>query len=88
MVKKERKKVEPKPVVHKENKPHYFPKRLFVVGIFLISLAVFDYYSWLDFDIPRLALDVVILLCGLYLAYSAVSKGSYRRRAAILKRYI
>ncbi len=81
--KKEKPKVEAKP---KEHKKHYFPKIFFVFGILLILIAINDYFNWLT--IPSLTHTILILLSGIWFIKIGISKGFYKKRKEIFKKYI
>lgn len=69
-----------------ESKPHYFPKFLFLFGLFLVALAVIDYFKY--FTIDGRIIDVILLFSGLWILKMALGKGSYARRKAVLMKYL
>ena len=69
-----------------KNKPHYFPKLLFLFGVILVGLAVVDYFKYLM--INSRIIDAILVLAGLWMIKIALSKGSYNRRKAVLMKYL
>ncbi len=87
--KKEQPKAEKKvkaPEVHKEKKPSFFPKLLMVFSLLLIVVAVVDYLDF--YQIPKLAIDIIILFAGLWILKISIEKGFYKKRKEIFKKYI
>lgn len=74
------------PVVHKEVKPQFFPRLLFLFSIALIIIAVVNYLQF--YTLPMKVLEGLLLVAGIWMFMLALEKGWYERRKHILKRYI
>lgn len=74
------------PEVHKEKKPHFFPKLSLLFSLIIMAVAVIDYFNF--YQIPKLAIDLILLVAGLWLLKVSIAKGFYKRRKEILKKYI
>ena len=77
--------------VHKENieiptKEHYFPRLMMFYGVIIIAIAVVDYLK--AYPIPSIAMQVLLLVAGLWLLRRGFDKGFSERRKEILKKYI
>tara|TARA_B100000315_G_C14528327_1_gene564909 strand:- start:1199 stop:1474 length:276 start_codon:yes stop_codon:yes gene_type:complete len=81
--KKEKSKPEIKP---KKEKKHYFPKLLILFGLVLAALSIISYLKY--YNVPRLVLEIVSLLAGLWFIKIGISKGFYKKRKEIFKKYI
>jgi hypothetical protein len=80
------KKEAPKVEVPHVEKAHYFPKFLMLFSLFLIAVAVINYFNF--YQIPSWITDVVLLLAGLWMFKVGLEKGYSKRRREIVKKYI
>jgi len=74
------------PHVPKKEEPHFFPRLLFLFSLILVAAAVVDYFAF--YPLPRILLQGLLLLAGIWCFMLALEKRWYERRKHILKRYI
>lgn len=86
MAKEEKEKPEVKIEKPKEEKETFFPKLLILFSLVVIAAAVIDYFKF--YQMPKPALDIILLLAGLWMLKVGVEKGFYRKRKEIFKKYI
>lgn len=85
--KPEVKKVEkPKVTIPPKEKHHDFPRLLIVFGIILVAVSITSYLKIYNF--PKLALEILLLLAGLWMFQIGIKKGFYHKRKEIFKKYI
>jgi len=92
MAKKEERSTEKIPTISEvtkksEHHEQFLPKGRLLWAIFLIFIGLSDYLQF-NFVIPKLALNIVLILTGLYLVLNSFSSASARRRRALMKKYI
>ncbi len=75
-----------KPKVDVKSKKHYFPKLILIFGILATALSIVSYFKYLV--IPRIYLEIVILLAGLWFVKIGIQKGFYAKRKEIFKKFI
>lgn len=68
------------------SKHHYFPRLRIFFGILLIVIAVVDYLQY--YTLPKIVIDAILLIAGLWMLYISFEKGFYKRRKEVLKKYI
>jgi hypothetical protein len=85
MAKKKEEKLEIKPGKPEEKKK-FFPKLTILFSLILIVAAVLSFFG--IFQFPKLAIEIILLLAGLWMLKLGIGKGFYGRRKEILKRYI
>lgn len=69
-----------------KEKSHFFPKLLMGFGLVLVVLAVLSFLG--IYSLPKLVLDIILLLAGLWILKLSLERGFYRRRKEVLKKYI
>ena len=77
----------PKPEIKpKKEKKHYFPKIFFVYGLLLILVAINEYFKW--WSVPEIVKTILFLFTGMWYIKMGISKGFYKKRKEIFKKYI
>jgi hypothetical protein len=79
-------KIKPEIKVPPSSHKSYFPKFMMFFGIALVAVAVLDYLNF--FSLPKLAVDIIILISGLWIFKLGIANGIYKKRKEVLKRYI
>ncbi len=74
------------PKVKPEEKKKFFPKLTILLSLVIIAAAVLSLFN--IFQFPKLVIDIVLLLIGLWLLKLGIGKGFYGRRKEIIKKYI
>ena len=83
---KEKLKEPPVQHVQKKEELHFFPRLLFLFSLVLVAVGIIDYLGVYVF--PRMFLQGLLLVAGIWCFMLALEKGWYERRKHILKRYI
>jgi len=83
---KKKKQEEEQVVVQPKEKKSYFPKFSIVLGIFLIIIAIVDYFGFYDF--PKIVIDISLILAGFLMLKRGFAQGFGAKRKEILKKYI
>lgn len=87
---KQLEKTQPKVINQPKSSEHhegFFPKGRLILAFLLIFLGAIDYLRF-NIVIPKLAVNIVLILTGIYLIIIAFGSASARRRRALMKRYI
>ena len=69
-----------------EKKPSFFPKLTILFGFVLIAIAALGFFGVFQFS--KLAIEIILLLAGLWLLKLGLERGLYKKRKEILKKYI
>lgn len=72
----------------KEKTKVKFPKGRLLGGLLFIVVALVDYFGWGGLGIPRIVIDVLLLLSGLWLIKVGMGTAYSKRRRELLKKYI
>ena len=67
-------------------KHHYFPKILMLFGLIVFVIAIIDYFNF--YNLPKIVVDIILLISGLWLFKLGLARGFYKKRKEVLKRYL